>query len=249
MTDPSPPTNPGDIIVTGQRARAASLFAAMAFPDKDDSAGPNVDEKTPEDDSGGSFTEPTDEDIQCALPEGRRQWNADAKAKEAVEKFLDKARLDHNERDWENREFGALICEFSDGTIDLGEVISGEPTLDTDGTQIIYYDSNGQVRNPGVHIPRDGCGYGRPPGFVHTHFFGASGHPSDADFDYTKQLVDYFRAPSNASVYVAARYQNPNTNISEIKVSQFTVTEKTAAQQGGPIKWVNPNATPCPGDS
>lgn len=249
MTDPDgSPSELDEVVVTGQRARGPSPFAELQYPSKGNSTGGEQQQEVGDGNNPGTTS--SDEEVQCDDPEGRKQWNADAKANQAASKFLDKADRDHNEPDWENREFGALICEFSDGAIDLGPIISGEPRLAADGTQLLYYDSNGNVRNPGVHIPPDGCGSsGTPIGFVHTHFAGASGHPSDGDFDYAQHLVNYFGAPANASVYVVAKYQDPATGTSAVKVSHSKVTDKTAAQQGGDPNWVNPNAVPCPGDS
>lgn len=237
-----------DVVVTGQRARGPSPFAELQFPTK--GTGTTGEQQQEVGDGTEQPGTPSDEEIQCSTPEGSKQWNADAKANEAANQFLNKAGQDHNEPDWENREFGALICEFADGSIALGPIISGEPRLAPDGTQLLYYDANGDVRNPGVAIPREGCGSsGTPLGFVHTHFAGASGHPSDADFDYAQQLVDYFGAPADASVYVVAKYQDAETGEVAVKVSHSKVTEKETARQGGDPNWVDPDATPCPGDA
>lgn len=118
----------------------------------------------------------SDEEVQCAIPEGRREWNKDAKAVEAIDKFLDAARQRFHEDHFKNREYGALICEFSSGFVDLGPVIDGPfvgPPVGGQGT---------------VDIPTDGCGSVVPVGFVHSHISG-NGLGSLGDIGYLERLV------------------------------------------------------------
>lgn len=240
MTD-EPPTQLEPVIVTGQRVRAPSPFAGMQFPTITSSA-PHQQQLEPADESPPEGQ--SDKQQQCAMPEGRRQWNADAKAKEAEAAFREKARS-FNEADLQNREFGALICEFSSGQIALGPIEAGDPILDSNGNAISYPGGL-----PTVPIAPGGCGSGTPIGYVHSHPGLGTGIPSNPDFAFAKHLKDYYGAPDNVGIYVVSQYQDSQTGAYKTGVGRASLSDETAANQGTlEPEWVNPEATPCPGDS
>lgn len=178
------------------------------------------------------------------MPEGRRAWNADAKAQSAIDAFIQKA-ITLGEGDLQNREFGALICEFAPGQIELGPVEAGPPVLDSSGNAISY-----PLGRPYVAIPQGGCGSGTPIGYVHSHPGLNTGIPSDADFAYAKQLIRDNGAPTSIGVYVVARYQDGQTPNYKNVVGRASLSDEDIARQGTFVpEWVNPEATPCPGDS
>lgn len=232
MTDPTPVD---DIIVTGQRARGPSPFANLQFPSKGLIVGDGqIEEK--EDGSGGQDGGSTDETEQCAHPEGRREWNKDAIAKEAIDAFLARAAA-FNETNFQYREYGALICEFAGGQLALGPVRDGPfvgPPVGGRG---------------GVPIPPTDCGGGGTPvGFVHSHNT-AEARPSVEDFDFLAQLKQYSGANSaNLSVYVIADMVDPYTFASSPRITRTRLADRIAAEHPDYVpEWVNPDATRCPG--
>ncbi|MBL0948801.1 hypothetical protein [Brevundimonas sp.] len=118
MTDTGPGTTVDDIVVTGQRARGASPFAGLQWPSR--GGGGNQQLGLGDDETGGGL-ELSDEEQQCATEESRRQWNADARAAEAVRQFLDEALRLFGENDLANREFGALLCDTGGGMSSWGQ--------------------------------------------------------------------------------------------------------------------------------
>lgn len=216
--------------------------AGERFPTKGNIDNPDEQQEV-DDGAGGGNGPPSDETVQCSFPEGRRQWNADAKAKAAVRAFFDKADT-LGEPDLQNREFGALICEFAPGQVELGPIQAGLPILDAEGHQISYPEGR-----PTVPIPQDGCGSGTPIGYVHSHPGLNTGVPSNSDFDYAKQLIDYHGAPQNVGVYLVTRAYDEQTGAQKDGVTRASLSDKSAANQGTLVPdWINPDATPCPGD-
>jgi hypothetical protein len=243
MTDPNPPvTEVDEIIVTGQRARGPSPYADLQYPTKGAGFGSGEQQEEVGDDGlgGGGLS---DEQEQCANPEGRRQWNADARAQQAIQEFRDRAGL-LNERDLQNREFGALICDMGNGNVVLGEIQVGDPILDAQGQPITYPGGR-----PTVAIPHDGCGGGTAVGFVHSHPGNASFTPSADDFDYADWHVNHNQAPENFGVYVVSMHPDPaNPSRPTYRVSRSERSERQAAASGTlEPGWVNPDASPCPG--
>jgi hypothetical protein len=127
MTDPTlPETDLGEIVVTGQRARGPSPFADLQYPTKGAGSGGGEQQEEVGDGGLGGGGDLSDEQEQCGDPEGRRQWNADARAQRAIEEFRARARL-LGEPDLQNREFGALLCDMGNGNIALGPIEVGAP--------------------------------------------------------------------------------------------------------------------------
>ncbi len=239
MTDTGPGTPVDDIIVTGQRARGESPFAGLQWPSRGGGSGDQQLELG-EDEMGGGRG-PSDEEQQCATEENRRQWNADARAAEAVEAFLDKARAG-GEDDLANREFGALLCDMGGGNVVLGPITPGPPILDENGQQIFY--EGGRI---GVAIPPDGCSGGLVVGSVHSHPSG-SVSPSNDDFDHAQWHISHNNAAPNFGIYIVALVPNPLDGGYDYVVSRSEVEDRQAANEGElDPTWINPDARPCPG--
>jgi|GEM_PF-5245905 len=136
MTDTGPGTAVDDIIVTGQRARGESPFAGLQWPSRGGGGGDQQLELGDDETAGGRG--PSDEEQQCATEDSRRQWNADARAAEAVGQFLDEALESFGEEDLANREFGALLCDMGGGDVVLGPIVSGPPIMDENGQPFVY---------------------------------------------------------------------------------------------------------------
>ena len=241
MTDPDgPPSELDDVVVTGQRARGPSPFAELQYPSKGNSAGGDQQQEVGEGSSTG--TSPSDEEVQCDDAEGRRQWNADAKAREAIARFRAAALARYGE-DLQNREFGALICEYADGTIDISPISDGPPILDGNGNAI-HYDGG----RPTVAIPATACVNGTPIGMVHSHPGVNTGIPSLSDFAFVQHLVNYLGANADSiGVYTVASHQGPNGQY-EDRVSRAGLADRDTSQsEEYEPEWVDPNATPCPG--
>lgn len=234
MTDPAHPL-PG-VLVTGQRKSAPSPFAEIKWP----TTSGTVDQNQVELPDGESGTQPSDEDVQCQDEEGRRQWNADALAQGAIDAFIEAARL-LGEPDLANREFGALICEFSDGSMSLGPVESGEPTFDQDGQQVNLH--------PTVPLSPSGCGGGTPVGYIHSHPGLNTFLPSDRDFNFAQGLIDSRGAnQARFGIYVVSRATDSHGR-SEYHVGRSKIDDRAAAAAGTlQPSWVNPDAQGCPAD-
>ena len=235
MTDPNAPTDLSEVVAIGQRARGPSPFAALQWPTK--GLGIPAEQLTdvPDDGTGVGPGAPSDEEIQCALPEGRKVWNRDARAVSAVAEPRLAANQRHGEIDFASREYGALLYEFPDGRIELGTISDGPYVGPPTGGQ------------GSVGIPPAGCHGGIPVGYIHTHP-SSSPVPSPADMNFLRQLVDHYGAPANASVYIVGNYAQQPYGAGTNHVSAATLADKDAVEQPGYVpKWVNPEAKPCPG--
>jgi len=242
MTDTGPGTPVDDIIVTGQRARGQSPFAGLQWPSRGGGSGDQQLELGEDEPGGGRG--PSDEEQQCATEESRRQWNADARAAEAVDAFRAMAES-LNETDLANREFGALLCDMGGGNVVLGPVTPGPPILDENGQPISY-----PLGRPSMVIPPNGCGTGVVVGSVHSHPSPGSMTPSNDDFNHAQWHIDYNGAAPSFGIYIVTLMPNPLTGIPEEGVSRSQVEDREAANEGSlEPTWINPDAQPCPGGS
>lgn len=120
MQDTGPPTNPGDIVVIGQRRSSPN----DPFPVREPPPTGPVDPDVP------SIEEDTSD--PCLNPDTAREWNADAAAAEALRRMLDFALREFGEDHLANREFGTMLCEMN-GSIVIGEIVAGDPLIGPDG--------------------------------------------------------------------------------------------------------------------
>jgi len=177
----------------------------------------------------------SDETLQCATADGRREWDKDAAAVDAIDKFLARANQLYGENHFYYREYGALLCEFSDGSIDIGPIIDGPyvgPPVGGQGT---------------VDIPTNGCGAGTPVGFVHTHN-SSNGVASLADIGYLQRLATEANANlARLSAYTITARTPPGSTDSVHRVSRTPFSDRDAIEEEGyEPEWVDPEATRCP---
>lgn len=83
---------------------------------------------------------PSDEEIACADPEKRKQWNKDAYARQALERLRAFAQARYNDLDLQTREYGTLLCQFSDGSFETGPIAEGPAVQHPDGTAVHFED-------------------------------------------------------------------------------------------------------------
>lgn len=248
MPDPAP--NPLDVSVDGQRptTRPPSPFSNVQWPSK--WLGPGDEPVTVEEGGSGASggAQATDEMVHCSDPVKRKQWNADAKANEAIEAFRNAARQRFNEPDLQMREFGALVYEMPNGDITLSEVFHGDSLFNPDGTM--------RTTRPTVYIPPTACGAGVPLGSAHSHpgladftTVAPTTHlGSGQNFDHIAGLEAYHGRPADSMNLYIISDQTDGTNRGTFAM-QYKGSQKTAALGGAAGEYVNPNATPCPGDN
>lgn len=221
--------------VTGQRARGPSPFSGIRYPSRRGVRGPQQNELDPDPDDGGGIS---DEEVQCGDPAGRREWNKDAKAIEAISRFLEAASSRYGESDFFQREYGALLCEMPNGRVALGPVFDGPfvgPPVGGQGT---------------VSIDPFSCSGSVPLGFVHSHNTG-NAIPSPGDMGFLQYLADYANGnPATLSVYVITTMAVPGTGQSAIVVSRTPLSDSAAVEEAGyEPEWVNPEAEECAGNA
>lgn len=242
MTDPTP-TDLGEVVVKGQRARGPSPFSGVEWPTKGNSVSPQANHDDPVDPTGES-PPASDEEQQCAIPEGRKEWNKDAAAVSAIEKFLQYAAdtFGQSESHFRNREYGALLCEFSNGSVSVGPVFHGEYV----GPGAPPRDENADP--PNVSIPSDSCPMNSiPVGFVHTHVSSHLGSVGDIGALETLATAMGVNLSSLAAYTIQDHAGLQGLPESAWRVNRMTHAEKDKMQQANyQPEWVNPDAAPCP---
>lgn len=238
MTD-LPITPIDDITVTGQRARGPSPFADLDYPSKGPGQGPGGPDQDELDPNGPGPDGPSDESVQCGNPDGKREWNKDAAAAAAIQAMLDYAQREPGEGSLSAREFGAAICQFSNGSIGLGPIKHGPPMIgDPDG-------------RGSVDVRHDDCGSAIPLGYIHSHP-SLNRVPSMADFGVLEEMAYYSAVPrGHLSVYtVTTVHKGPGDYDYGYGISGTPLTDKEAVEEqesNYEPKWVNPEAQKCPG--
>lgn len=220
-----PPTNPGDVIIVGQRRREPT----EPFPER-----PQIvtfegmfDELDPD---------PGTEPDPCADPATALEWNADAAAAEAAKAFARKAAEQVPPEDLNTREWGAYLYRNLDGSVRVGRINPG-PTFTSGGVGSVPLIDDG--------APTDIVG------FVHSH--GDGNHlPSDGppdnpgDIEILDQVISYSQNPT-VQMYIVARNQLP---VGSTPYNQINIYDKSNARSArdsfsaGPE--VNPEGRPCP---
>lgn len=230
MTDTGPPAELDDVVVTGQRRKEPH----EPFPQRPE---PVVWE--------GQHTEklPGLDEVPdpCAHPRTARDWNADAAAAEALQRMLETvAALNDSTHHLANREYGAMICEHSDGTLSISPIQWGDPTFDENGTWL-----NPGVR-PTVDVNFNACGAGSLPlAMIHSHpSTGPSGGvPSASDVTWVA-AINAARGDNLGRIYLVSIGDAATPY--RIWVYDETHAED-ASLSGEPKDEVNPEGEPCPG--
>lgn len=222
MTDPLPPTDLGEIVVTGQRRSSP----ATSFPVGGGGGSPDEQLEIGEDPDSGGGERPNP---QCTDPEARRIWNADASAATAGREFLDRAATLGDNPPLGIREFGAALILQPDDSVTLGPVEWGQPGVP------------GQV--PGVIIDTTGVTNQNWMGDVHSHPSG-NGLPSQTDIngflDNLALAEQAGRNTDNISMYIIV--EDNNTTPPSRRIYAYNKNSDMNALGDE----VNPDAIPCP---
>jgi hypothetical protein len=223
MTDP---TNPGDIVVIGQRRRPGGSFP----PPSGSGGGPGEDGGIHQNEVGQEPEDTVSPPDPCADPDTRKIWDADARAAAAVSDLAAKAVSLNDGSSLSNREFGANLFLNSVGQVELSPVSVG-PT-----------PYSGTI--PEVTIEPGGTTYLNWMGDIHNHPSG-DGRPSGAEWSRFLNRIDAIQnlhpqrsEMVNVSMYVVAR--DPQTGQDRI----YAYKKGDDPDQLG--MEVNPQGQACP---
>lgn len=168
-------------------------------------------------------------------------WNADAAAAEALQRMLETAAAQNDStHNLANREYGAMICEHSNGTLSISPIQWGDPTFDADGNWV----SPGQ--QPTVDVNFNSCPAGSLPlAMIHSHpgTGVAGGVPSAADVTWVAS-INAARGDNRGRIYLVS-IGDAGTPY-RIWVYDETNAED-ASLSGEPEDEVNPEGEPCLG--
>lgn len=239
MTDADPPAELDEVVITGQRRQPNGLFPAPSgggggLPGDD--GGIHQDELDP--DNPGPGPSPPD---PCSNPDTALDWNADAAAAEALRRMLETvAALDDSTHHLANREYGAMICEQSDGTLSISPIQWGDPTFDENGTWL-----NPGVQ-PTVEVNFNACGAGSLPlAMIHSHpSTGVGGGVPSANDVTWVAAINAARGDNLGRIYLVSIGDAATPY--RIWVYDETNAED-ASLSGEPKDEVNPEGEPCPG--
>lgn len=234
MTDTLP-----DVVVTGQRRKPNGTFPSGPGGGANNPGGVNQweleEEGDPPPPPEGDGSHPCDD------AETARDWNGDAAAAEALRRMLQAAAAQNDStHDFANREYGAMICEHSNGSFSISPIQWGDPTFDADGNWL----NPGQ--QPTVDINFNSCGPDSVPfAMIHSHpsTGPGGGVPSAADVAWVAS-INAARGDSNGRIYVVSI--GDTSSPYRIWVYDETNAEE-ASLSGEPEDEVNPEAEPCPG--
>lgn len=226
MTDP---TDIEGVVVTGQRSWPGGSFPLVFDP---------TDRPPEQNGSGGGHHAPH----PCEDPLRSQDWNADAAAAEALRRIISTAAAQNDPtHNLSNREYGAMICQASDGTLSVSQIQWGDP----------IFDANGNWVQPGVqptvNVNFNACGGGSLPlGMIHTHpSTGVSGGiPSSSDTAWVN-AINSARGDNQGRIYIVSIGNSGSYRI-EI-YNSANVEHASSTGTAGPL--VNPDGLPCPGVS
>jgi len=240
MQDTGPPTNPGDIVVIGQRRSSPN----DPFPVREPPPTGPVDPDVP------SIEEDTSD--PCLNPDTALPWNADAAATAAVKALKGfSANLHPGESNFNDREYGLVLWEMPDGSIVPGPMRAGEYTL----YEAAQRAAQGLEGRANVALDWNSPGTGAIIlGTVHTHSMGSflpSGYDRSRDdqgvLTYT-QITRESQASgrgNQAVLYVAANQPGSYENLGPTKIFAYDERNRDAAIAGDQGAEVNPNGVPC----
>lgn len=236
MTD-QPPSDPGTVWVTGQRLQPNGTFPPASGSGGGGGGGGVRQNELHPDGPGPDSPRPH----PCENPETAFDWNADAAAAEALRRMLETvAALNDSTHNLSNREYGAMICEHSNGTLSVSPIQWGDPT----------FDENGNWLNPGVRPTVDvnfnACGTGSLPlAMIHSHpSTGAGGGVPSANDVTWVAAINAARGDSLGRIYLISIGDAATPY--RIWVYDETNAEE-ASLSGEPKDQVNPEGEPCPG--
>lgn len=241
MTDPNaPPYTLPPIDVVGQRRRPSGLFPAGpgGGGGGNNPGGVNQWEL---DEEGDPPPPPEGEGSHpCDDPETALDWNTDAAAAEALRRMLAAAAAQADStHNLSNREYGAMICEASNGDLSISTIQWGDPIFDAEGNWV------GAGSQPSVAVNFNACGSGSLPlAMIHSHpSTGPSGAiPSRPDATWVT-AINSARGDNQGRIYVVSIGENGKQRI-EVYDST-NVDEGSEGGVSGPE--VNPDGQPCPG--
>lgn len=232
MTDP---TNPGDIFVVGQRRSSGGQF-----PGNGGSGGGDGD-------IGGPVSNQDEEPAPyeplptpCADPATALEWNADAAAAKALAKMLAAAAAQNDvTHNLSNREYGGMICEYSDGTLSISDIEYGDPIFDEHGTWL-----NPGVQ-PSVDVSIGACSSsgGKPLGMFHSHpgVGSSAGLPSVSDATWVN-AINNIRGDVLGRIYIVSI----GSGSPPYQIHVYNHTNVQAGTVQGVIgPEVNPDGEPC----
>lgn len=223
MTDPNPPSELDEVVVTGQRRRNAS----DPFPPASGSGGYAEPPEGPVPIEVEEGEEPTLPPDPCSNPDTALEWNADAAAAEALRRM----QQDANDPLLDGRERGfVLYFDPASQTVQLGNLAVGP--------------------NMGGSVTPDLTGIARENiiGFVHSH--PASGpYPSGPD---QTVLFPFFQneitaAGGNASafrLYMVGTRMDPGGQ-ARLQIRVYNESNLNG-DENNPGPEVNPDGEPCP---
>jgi hypothetical protein len=230
MTDPTPPSELDEVVVTGQRRKTpASPFPGGVGGGGGLSGGANQQELEEEDGlpPDGAGSHPCDDPVQ------RKIWNADAAAAAAAAALIANAASMNDGSSLSNREFGVNLILGAGGQVQPQPNISvGDPAVP------------GQITN--VDIDMTGVNAGNWMGDVHNHPSG-DGRLSNGEW------VNFINFVSSISA------TNPDRLPELAHVSVYVVVLDPTSPHGYRVyaydrdsppdtlgQEVNPDAQPCP---
>jgi hypothetical protein len=224
MTDP---TNPGDIVVYGQRRQSDGTFPTLGggVP------GGGANEPPGEDQNEITDPEYVPPPNPCDHPIASKIWNADARAVAAVAALTAKAASLNDGSNLTNREFGANLFLNSAGGVSLTDVSVG-PT-----------PRPGSI--PEVTIEPGGTTYLNWMGDIHNHPSG-TGLLSQIERDRFDARIASIQSlhPERSEINYIAAYVVVADSSAPTGYRVYAHTRDKSASDPG--QEVNPNAQACP---
>lgn len=242
MTDTGPPTNPGDVVITGQRRRTSS----EPFPERPPHVESPFGDTQVRDPLDGSEPDP------CADPATALDWNADAAGASTTKDLQQFARsVNPDEQDFNEREYGAALWERADGSVVRGRMTAGQHTF----YEAAQLAAQGLPARAGVEID-----WTQPfsdavlIATVHTHPTGGTILSGSSRLNDDQAVLSYTQTQREAQrpgrglearLYVAANQFGSYEQAGEPKITVYDETNRDAAISGVEGAEVNPEGQPC----
>lgn len=231
MTDPTPPHELDEVVVTGQRRRPGGTFPAGpggGGPGGGEGSGEHQDEV---EDPGTQPYQPPPH--PCDNPETAKNWNADAAAASAAAALAAELASRNDGSNLSNREAGANLILGANNRVQI------QPNISVGGPAV-----GGQI--PNVYIDMTGVTPANWVGDIHNHPSG-DGRLSDGEWN---QFINFVSSISAT---------NPERSADLGYLSVYVVVPDATSARGYRIyaynrdtpyntlgEEVNPDAQPCP---